>query len=100
MDDLEKKKKEEKEKDRLWALKVRELKINRSKNRGDKPSNMTMPAEKKRKMDMNCYVRVIQGGEKQDKRNNRDKETEEKEAAIKKIKLTVNKEMDNIETEK
>ena len=90
IDDLDKKKKEEKETERQWAAKVREPKVKRSKNRREMMSQMMMPAEKRRKMDINNYVRVLQQGVKQDKRTSRG--TEDREQKIepdnKKPKLT------------
>ena len=58
IDEIDKKKKEEKEKERQWALKVRDLKVTKSRNKRDNMSKMTMPAEKRRKVDIMNYVRM------------------------------------------
>ena len=67
LDDLDKKKREEKEKERQWADKIRTMKEARNKEqnkqRREEPTEATMPAEKKRKMDWNKYKRVKQGTE-------------------------------------
>ena len=101
LDDLDKKKREEKETERQWAAKVRELKVKRSKNRREMMSEMTMPAEKRRKMDINKYVRVIQHGEKPEKRTNRDNGDREPTTKpdSKKPKLTKETSEQTIETE-
>ena len=48
LDELDKKKKEEKERERKWAEKVRDLKVTKSKTRREISSRAAMPAEKKR----------------------------------------------------
>ena len=64
-------------------------------------SEMTMPAEKRRKMDINNYVRVLQQGAKQDKRTSRGTEDREQniEPGNKKPKLTKETSEKSIRTE-
>ena len=72
LDELDRRKKEEKEKEKQWATKIGKLRATKkkeqSKNRRETPTETVMPAEKRRKMDWNKYMRVKQVDEKKEKR--------------------------------
>ena len=70
LDELEEGKKKEKEEERKLTQKLRNLKMLKSKERRETPTNMTMPAEKKRKIDQHFNVRVLQKKEKLDGNKN------------------------------
>ena len=103
MDELDRKKGEEKEKEKEWAKKVRNLKVTRSKARRENHLYTTMPAEKKRRMDITRYMRVLQGDEKQEKRKDHEDLAEQPKEKQKKRRTEVDKveidENPNLETE-
>ena len=68
LDELEKRKKEEKQREKEISEKVRNMKMKQSKTRREEMSRMTMPAEKKRKIQDNHHLKVFQMGKKKDKR--------------------------------
>ena len=78
IDELETKKKEEKEKEKVVISKVRDLKVKRSKIRREIPTNLTLPAEKRRKISNKNYKRVIKINTEQKREH--DKEEDERSA--------------------
>ena len=65
---MEKQKKEEKEAEKKLVSEIRNLKLKRSMRRRENPGIMNQPAQKKRRMGEDKYVRVLQQGHQQEKR--------------------------------
>ena len=59
LDKLEKEQKEEKEQEKILMRKIRDLKVQRSEKRRDKPGRKEQPAEKRRKISGEGHIRVI-----------------------------------------
>ena len=68
IDELEKEKEKEREEEKKVLQKIRNLKVNRSKIRREINTNLTMPAQKKRKTGHKEYKRVIEVKDNSEKR--------------------------------
>ena len=74
LDKLEKEKMEEKEKEKITLRKIRDLKMTRSEMRREIPGRKDQPAEKRRKVDNEKYIRVIVDEKNNEKRKDMENE--------------------------
>ena len=68
MDEIEKEKREEKDRERKLLAQIREIKVQRSMNRREIPRNRKQPVKKRRKIGEEKHIRVEQEEKKSEKR--------------------------------